>query len=134
MNFGQASNHRLESIPATMADLRSTTFPRKRKGLAVTTSHTIPDTQAGRFFRGVLLVVGISSIVGIADQVRALFWLVLAGPSIGGPGAGRLLIMLAGWGILCWCGVRAYRKNALPPTWAAVALALLIWARILWPG
>jgi hypothetical protein len=96
--------------------------------------HTIPETRGGRFFRSLLLVVGISSIVGIADQLRALFWRVLAGPSIGGPGFARLLILLTGWAIMCWCGVRAFRKNALPPAWVAFVLPVLIWAYILWPA
>ena len=100
----------------------------------MSTTHIIPDTRGGRIFRGVLLVFGISSIVGIADQVRALFWLALAGPSSEGPGAARLLIMLAGWVIMCWCAVRAFRSNALPPLWAAVTLPLLVWAYILWPS
>lgn len=94
----------------------------------------IPDTNGGKAYRTVLLIVGIASIIGIADRVRALFWLALAGPSIGGPGVGRLLIMLIGWGIMCWCAVRAFRSNALPPPWAVVALPGLIWAYLLWPG
>lgn len=84
-------------------------------------------------FRRVLFVIGIASIVGIADQLRAIFWRALAGPSIGGPGVARLMILLAGWAIMCWCGVRAFRSNALPPAWAAYALPVLIWAYLLWP-
>jgi len=80
------------------------------------------------------MVLGVSSIVGMADQLRALFWRALAGDSIGGPAVAQRLIMLVGWMIMCWCAVRAYRKNALPPTWALVSLPLLVWAYLLWPG
>jgi hypothetical protein len=100
----------------------------------MSTLRSIPDTPGGRVYRWVLLAVGISAIVGIADQLRALFWLALAGPSIGGPGAARLLIMLAGWVILGWCGMRAFRSNALPPVWAVLAMPLLVWTYLLWPA
>jgi hypothetical protein len=103
--------------------------------IAVSTLRTIPDTHGGKVYRVVLLVVGISSIVGIADHARALFWRVLSGPpSHGGMGVAQRLIILAGWGIMCWCAVRAFRSNALPPTWAVVAVPVLIWAYLLWPG
>jgi hypothetical protein len=105
-------------------------FPRQ----GVAASHTIPDTRGGRVFRQVLLAVGISSIIGIADHVRALFWRVLSGPpSHSGMGVPQHLIILTGWAIMCWCALRAFRSNALPPTWAVVALPVLIWAHILWP-
>ena len=97
-------------------------------------SRSIPDTRGGRLYRKVLLVGGISSIVGIADQLRGLFWLVLSGPSIGGPGAAQRVVMLAGWAIIGWCGLRVFRKNVLPPAWAAFAMPVLIWALILWPA
>jgi TRAP-type C4-dicarboxylate transport system permease small subunit len=101
----------------------------------VVASHTIPDTPGGRAYRLLLLVVGISSVVGIADHVRALFWLVVAGPRWDGAmGVPEHLIILTGWTIMCWCAVRAFRTNARPPTWAVVALPLLIWAYLLWPG
>lgn len=100
----------------------------------MSTSHSIPNTRGGRLFRGVLLVVGISSIVGIAGQIRALIGLAVAGPSTAGLGAARALIILAGWIIMCWCSVRAWRSNVLPPLWAAVTLPLLVWAYILWPS
>lgn len=99
------------------------------------TVHTIPNTRGGRIFRGVLLVVGISSIVGIADQVRAFLRLALTGPaSQSGPVWPERVILLVGWLILCRCAVRAFRMNVLPPAWVAFAMPLLIWAYILWPG
>jgi hypothetical protein len=101
----------------------------------VASSHTIPDTRGGRAYRRVLLVVGLSSIVGIADQVRALFWRALSGPpSHGGMGGAQRLIILTGWALMCWCAVRVFRSNALPPAWVAFAAPLLIWAYLLWPG
>jgi hypothetical protein len=35
--------------------------------------------------------------------------------------------------VMGWCGVRAFRRNALPPAWAVLVLPLLIWAYLLWP-
>jgi hypothetical protein len=93
----------------------------------------IPDTRGGRIYRRILLVCGIASIVGIADQVRALFWIALSGPSSQSTDPARLLILLAGWLLLCWCSVRAIRRNVLPPTWAVVSLPVVTWAYILWP-
>jgi hypothetical protein len=94
----------------------------------------IPDTRGGRVYRRILLIAGISSIVGIADQVRALFWIALAGPSYNPTSPARLVIMLIGWILICWCSVRAYRRNLLPPAWVAMLLPLLVWAYLLWPA
>jgi hypothetical protein len=93
----------------------------------------IPDTRGGRIYRRILLVCGIASIVGIADQARALFWIALAGPSYGPTSPARILILLGGWVLMCWCSVRAIRRNVLPPTWAVVLMPVVTWAYILWP-
>lgn len=99
----------------------------------VSAVRTIPDTRGGRLFRRFLLVAGIISIAGIAGQARGLFWLLLSGPSVGGPGAVQRIIMLVGWSIVCWCGVRVLRSNGLPPAWVAYVMPVLIWAYLLWP-
>lgn len=65
----------------------------------------IPDTRGGRAYRRFLLVAGIVSIVGIADQIRAFFGLTLWGASARGANVARVLILLAGWGLICWCAV-----------------------------
>lgn len=94
----------------------------------------IPDTRGGRAYRRFLLIAGILSIVGIADQLRALLGLIVFGPSAPGTDAARMLIKLAGWGLIGWCAVRAIRLNALPPAWAVFSIPALIWAFILWPS
>jgi hypothetical protein len=101
------------------------------------TLRRIPDTRKGQAYRRVAWVVGIASIVGLADQLRALFWFALAGvPEGGGPAelyAARVLITLAGWTLVCWCAVIGVRKNAIPPTWALVSMPLMVWAVLLLP-
>jgi hypothetical protein len=98
------------------------------------TAHTIPDTRGGRLYRRVLLIVGISAVVGIADQLRALFWFVLVGQSGNGDGvAAKAVIQLLGWVLLCWCAVRGVRENLVPPTWAVLTIPVLLWTYTLWP-
>lgn len=91
----------------------------------------IPDNRSGRILRQILTVVLIGAIIGIADQVRTLFWIVLTGE---GPNPARVLIMLVGWGILGWCGYKAHRHNLAPPTWAIASNVLLTWVYLLWPS
>jgi hypothetical protein len=95
----------------------------------------IPATSKGRAFRRLAWVIGIASIVGIADQLRGLFWFALAGiPEGGGPMyAARRIIILAGWILLCWLAVLAVRKNTVPPTWALLAIPVLIWTVLFLP-
>jgi hypothetical protein len=101
----------------------------------VATLREIPDTNRGRAYRRVAWVVGIASVIGIADQLRAMFWFALAGvpEGVGAPGvyAPRVLIMLAGWALVCWCAVIGVRKNAIPPAWALVSIPVMIWAVLL---
>jgi len=73
----------------------------KEKGAPSGNRRAIPDTRGGVIFRRILTVVLVGSIIGIADQLRTLFWIVLTGE---GPNPIRILIMLFGWVILCWCG------------------------------
>ena len=101
------------------------------------TLRQIPESNKGRTYRRVAWVVGIASVIGIADQLRTLFWLVLGGvpegvsaPAVYTP---RVLIMLAGWALLCWCAIIGVRKNAIPPTWALVSIPVMIWAVLLLP-
>jgi hypothetical protein len=93
----------------------------------------IPDTPKGRSFVRLAWVVGIASIIGIADQLRALFWFVVTEVPEGG-GREYLVrhaVMLGGWTLLCWISVLAVRKNAIPPTWALLAIPLMIWTVVL---
>ena len=94
------------------------------------TSQVIPDSRKGRTFRGLMTIVLIASIIGIADQLRTLFWIAL---NKEGPNPLRILIILVGWVMLCWCGYRAYRRSLAPPTWVVLAIPLLIWTYLLWP-
>jgi hypothetical protein len=96
-------------------------------------TNLIPDTKGGRAYRRILLVAGVFSVIGIADQLRALFWMALIGPSPGRHGPVQPVILLVGWALICWIAVRAVRTNALPPRWAAFSLPLLLWAYLLWP-
>jgi hypothetical protein len=97
-------------------------------------TQTIPNTSGGRAYRVLLMIAGVAAIVGIADQLRALVRVVMAGPSFeGAHGPVRILIILAGWAVIAWCAARAI-KNAAPPTWAIVSIPILIWAYILWPN
>lgn len=106
------------------------TFTNQQGARRVGTSQAIPDSRGGRVWRRILTVVLIASIVGIADQLRTIFWFVLNGE---GPNLVRTVMMLLGWMGLCWCGYRAYRHNLAPPFWIAVTLPLLVWAYLLWP-
>lgn len=94
------------------------------------TLQIIPDSRKGRTFRRLMTAILIASIVGIADQLRILFWFVLNGE---GPNPSRILIILTGWVILCWCGYKAHRHNLAPPTWVVLTIPLLIWTYLLWP-
>lgn len=94
------------------------------------TARTLPDTRGGVILRRILTVVLIGSIIGIADQLRTLFWILLNGD---GPNPVRIVVMLVGWVILCWSGYRAYRHNIAPATWIVFVMPILIWAYLLWP-
>lgn len=94
----------------------------------VTARDVIPPTRKGRYYRSILTCVLVAAIIGIADQVRDLFWLLLTKEVSDMP---RILLLLPGWGIMAWCGYRAYRKNRLAPAWAIATLPVLLWAYLL---
>lgn len=66
-------------------------------------TRSIPDTRRGQILRRILTVVLIGAIVGVADQLRALFWIRLLG----------------------WSGYKGYRHNLAPPTWVVILVPVL---------
>jgi hypothetical protein len=94
-------------------------------------TQTIPDTRGGRIFRLISTVVLVAAIIGIADQVRTLFWILLTGE---GRNPARVVLMLIGWSLLCWSGYNAHRHNLAPPTWLVMLIPVLIWIYVLWPS
>ncbi|MBB4638898.1 hypothetical protein [Longimicrobium terrae] len=86
------------------------------------------DGRKWRYFRRVMWAVGAASIIGIADQLRALGWLALekaAGSSEPWSATGWPLLFLAGWALLAFSAYRVVRQNRVPPTWGLVALLVI---------
>lgn len=100
-----------------------------------TTGRAIPPTRNGSRFRTFLVVAGLIAVIGVADAVRALFWLALG--ELGGPPGVppaeylRVALRLAAWGLLLVVGYLGWKKQVLAPTWVFVALPLLAWALLL---
>lgn len=93
-------------------------------------TQAIPDTRGGRILRKVFTVVLVAAIIGIADQLRSLFWIVLTGE---GRDPVRVVLMLVGWSLLCWSGYEAYRHNRAPSVWVVGLVPVLTWVYLLWP-
>jgi hypothetical protein len=91
----------------------------------------IPDTRGGRALRRILVVVLVGSIIGIADQIRTLFWIMLTGE---GRNPVPVVIMLIGFILLCWTGYKAYRQNVVPPAWIVALIPVLTTIYLLWPA
>ena len=91
----------------------------------------IPDTRGGRILRRIMAAVLIASIIGIADQLRTLFWIVMTGE---GRNPARVSLMLIGFLLLCWTGYKAYRQNVVPPLWLVACIPVLTSIYLLWPA
>ncbi|HEX8394246.1 MAG TPA: hypothetical protein VF665_18020 [Longimicrobium sp.] len=86
-----------------------------------------------RYFRRLMLVVGVGAIVGIADQTRVLLWIGLkhlAGTSEPVSEAIAPVILLAGWLLMAWCAAQVVHRRRAPPTWAILTIVVLLWLRI----
>lgn len=94
-------------------------------------TQTIPDTRSGRILRRIFTVVLVASIIGLADQVRSLFWILLTGE---GRDPVRVLLMLIGWGLLGWSGYKVYRHKLAPSMWVVGLVPVLTWIYLLLPG
>ncbi|MBB4638596.1 hypothetical protein [Longimicrobium terrae] len=96
----------------------------------------IPDTAGGQAFRRILLVLGVASIVGIANSAHAVFWVALTA-GIGGTGSpvgtARKVLLLAGWGLIGWAAYHGVRNNRVPPTWLILMIPALVWIQLLLP-
>ncbi len=106
-------------------------FATVRQVQRVIVMQPIPDTRRGRTLRRILSIVLVGSIIGIADQVRALFWIALTGE---GRDPVRVVVMLVGFILLCWTGYKAYRHNVVPPAWIVSIVPVLTTAYLLWPN
>jgi threonine/homoserine/homoserine lactone efflux protein len=81
-----------------------------------------------------LLVAGLSAVVGVADQLRALMWLAVLGTGSQNIAVAQVCIKLASWVLLGWLAYRAIRQNLGPPGWALCAIPVLVWSYTLWPS
>jgi hypothetical protein len=94
----------------------------------------MPDNRKTAAFRKFSIVAGIAAIVGMADALRAVFWMALtaaAGNPMPWTAYLQQGIRLAGWVMIAYCAWLVVRKRTVPPTWAIVALPAVIWAAIL---
>lgn len=96
----------------------------------------IPDTARGQAFRRLLLVLGLVSLVGIANNATAVVGLALTS-GIGGidspVDAVRKVLLLAGWVLIGWAAYRGVRHNRVPPTWLILVIPVLVWVQLLLP-
>ena len=91
------------------------------------------NSKRWRYFRCVMWVMAAVTVVGIADQVRALGWLALekaAGSSRPWSGAGWPLLFLTGYGLLAFSAYRILRQNRVPPTWVVVSVLVVAYAAL----
>lgn len=101
----------------------------------MTSSRAIPSTRLGSAYRALLVVAGVCSIVGIADAVRALFWLTLEGAMVGSGAPGMQVLTiglrLVAWSLVALAAYTGWRRNAVPSTWILVCIPILGWAVLL---
>jgi hypothetical protein len=100
----------------------------------MTNSGVIPATRAGRTYRTVLILVGVSAIVGIADAGRALLWMGLeatAGSESQPLDVAKKLLMLLAWCLLGFAAYDGWRRKVIPRTWLLASIMALTWALIL---
>jgi len=117
------------------ADPVGSTHPQRREeAVALSAEQAIPDTRGGRVYRRILVVAGLSAVVGVADQLRALMWLALLGPGSEDIVIAQVLIKLSGWVLLGWLAYRGIRQNLAPPGWALCTIPILVWSYALWPS
>jgi len=91
-------------------------------------SRTIPSTRGGQTYRNLLIMGGVAAIVGIADNVRALIWLMLNDAGVSTTSWTDYLargLQLAAWALVARLAYLGWRRNAFPPTWAVVTLPVL---------
>jgi predicted signal transduction protein with EAL and GGDEF domain len=94
----------------------------------------LPDTNRAELFRKFSVGVGIAAIVGMADALRAMFWMALsaaAGESSAWTAYLSRGIRLAGWVLLAYVAWLVVARRVVPPTWAFLAIPIMIWASIL---
>jgi hypothetical protein len=81
-----------------------------------------------------LIVAGLLAVVGIADAVRALFWLVLNGSAGSGVPLVEFLkagLRLVAWGLVAIAAYTGWRRSVIPATWMLVVLPIICWVLIL---
>ena len=98
-------------------------------------SRAIPNSGRGRSYRQLLGIGALLAIVGIADAGRALFWLILNGPSPGSDAPQmeyiKLSLRLVAWCLVALAGYTGWRRNVFPATWILVSIPIIAWALLL---
>jgi hypothetical protein len=100
----------------------------------MTNSGVIPATRSGRTYRTVLILVGLSAIVGIADAGRGLLWMGLEATAGAEPpplDVAKKLLMLLAWCLLGLAAYDGWRRKVIPATWLLGGVVALTWALIL---
>lgn len=94
----------------------------------------LPDTRKAEVYRKFSLVAGIAAIVGMADALRAMFWMALSAAA-GEPQAWTAYLprgmRLAAWALLAYVAWLVVARRVVPPTWAILAIPVVIWGVIL---
>lgn len=96
--------------------------------------NALPDTRKTQIYRKFSVVAGIAAIVGVADALRALFWMALssaAGRSHAWAAYLPAGMRLAAWALLAYVAWLVVVRRVVPPTWAIIAMPVVIWGVIL---
>lgn len=102
--------------------------------ISMSSTAAIPETRGGRAYRWILLIGGVSAIVGVADAARALIWIgleALAGPAPTPRDLVRQALMLLAWSLIGAAAYHGWRRNLIPPTWLLASIMCCIWALII---
>lgn len=93
------------------------------------------STRWFRYFKALLAALSIAAIVGIAfslsDIVDAVLDVGLVTRSLDMKRLVLDCITVLAWTLMLWIGVRAFRRNLMPPTWSILLVVALGWAGIL---
>lgn len=96
--------------------------------------NALPETRQAELYRKFSMVAGIAAIVGMADALRAMFWMALSAASGETHAWTAYLprgVRLAAWALLAYVAWLVVVKRVVPPTWAIIALPVAIWSVIL---
>jgi hypothetical protein len=83
----------------------------------------------------VLLVVGgLLSVIGIGFTGRALFWMILNGPSVAHDArleTVKIGLKLAAWVLIAAAAYTGWRRDAVPATWMLITIPVICFFLVL---